>query len=193
MDNKPLYVLLGVLALTGGWFYLDRAPDGSDVALPRAGRTATGGASAAPQPVPGLTQGPNQAASAETGAAPADRAELERVNPRARVKLAALRETTQRPLFELDRRPVIVPAALPAPARAAVAAARVEPRADFQVAGIVAGGANPTVLIKRAGGGASLRVHKGDVIDGWTVEAIGTDQVTVRRDGTKLVMRLFGK
>jgi hypothetical protein len=181
-DNKRLYVLLGVLALLAGWLAYDRSTEVIEVVQPRAGRpaVATSGGTAPSIGRPGPV-------------GPVDSAELERVNPRARVKLGALRDTTQRPLFETDRRPVVVPVVMAPPVSAPVASPRVEPRVDFQLAGIVAGGANPTVLIKRAGGGSSLRVHKGDVIDGWTVDVISTDQVTVRRDGTKIVLRLFGK
>jgi len=62
-----------------------------------------------------------------------------------------------------------------------------------QLMGVVLGGGRAVALVKSAGGGATLMLHTGDTVDGWTVVGIAARQIAVARDDVQQVVNLeFG-
>lgn len=92
-------------------------------------------------------------------------------------QIAALPETTARPLFNTTRR-----AAPAAPARQAPAAN--EPAAAmlgrYKLSGVVIDGKTRKVLVAPATGGKIVSVSEGDMLDGWKVERISPESLTLR-------------
>ncbi len=105
--------------------------------------------------------------------------------------LESLPETTARPLFNSTRRPP--------PAAARPAASAPEPAAAvmgrYRLSGVLIDGKTRKVLVAPAAGGKIVSVSEGDTLDGWTVEKIAPESLTLRSgDRTEVVeLRAAGK
>lgn len=125
-----------------------------------------------------------------------EREELVRQNPVAAVPLSALQATVDRPLFSPSRRPPPSPDALSTadtgPAETLEGeAADGAADAPFTLLGVASGSARTIALLRRLDGADVLRVRVGEEIDGWTIEAIAADSITLRRGQETRVLRLF--
>ncbi len=88
--------------------------------------------------------------------------------------------TTERPLF-LPTRRRIEPEEPPAP-EAAPAPEVKKPPLEVVVSGVIMAESRQFALVRRQAGGETLRLAKGDTIDGWTVGSVLPDRVVFRRD-----------
>ena len=88
--------------------------------------------------------------------------------------LEEMRETTRRPLFTASRRPQ--------PPRGQ-RRREVAGLAGYVLAGVVIAGNTRIAMLRSRTGAGNLRVRVGDKVAGWTVAAIDSRSVTVRRDG----------
>ena len=92
-------------------------------------------------------------------------------------------EVVERPLFFRSRRPPDPDAAPPPEAPPA-------PKADFVLTGLVISGKERLALLRPAGSKTVARVHQGEEIEGWRVEAIHADRVVLKRGETVQEIRL---
>lgn len=90
--------------------------------------------------------------------------------------LESLPETAARPLFNTTRRALPV-AARPAPAAPEPAAAMM---GRYRLSGVVIDGRTRKVLVAPAAGGKIVSVAEGDMLDGWKVERISPESLTLR-------------
>lgn len=88
--------------------------------------------------------------------------------------VSALTETTARPLFSPTRRPVPGAAAAPAPGTAAALFNR------YRLQGVVIDGNRRRVLLAPAPGGKTLSIGEGESVDGWTIDRIAPERLTLR-------------
>ncbi len=113
---------------------------------------------------------------------------------RPRVDLAALTvpgleaysQTRERPLFLSTRRVIAA-----APDNAGDAPAGLMDRYVFT--GVVIAPDQRLVLLRPIGGGGVRRVAEGDVLDGWLIEEIANDFLTIVADGRREVVPLVGQ
>lgn len=96
--------------------------------------------------------------------------------------LQAFAETVARPLFLATR--------LDAPDTARAAADKALILGRYAFVGAVSAPGRSIVLLAPAGGGATVRVREGEVLDGWTVREIGADYMRLERDGTESLVPL---
>ncbi|MCW5730873.1 MAG: hypothetical protein KIT20_08960 [Alphaproteobacteria bacterium] len=143
----------------------------------------------------GIAAWPWLAPLAASDAAPAERepaaaAHEEGVLP----PLESLRETLARPLFNPSRRPVpeSADASGLAPVRVALAPAASAERsfAAYRLQGVVITRDQRKILLGPAGGGRPLVLQEGDEHDGWTVEKIEQEQITLRAGERREVLPL---
>ncbi len=93
-------------------------------------------------------------------------------------------EVVERPLFFRSRRAPDPDAAPPPEAEAA-------PKADFVLTGLViVSGKERLALLRPAGSKTVERVHQGEEIEGWRVEAIHADRVVLKKGETVQEIRL---
>ncbi len=93
-------------------------------------------------------------------------------------------EVVERPLFFRGRRPPDPDAAPPPEAEAA-------PKADFVLTGLViVAGKERLALLRPVGSKTVERVHQGQEIEGWRVEAIHADRVVLKKGETVREIRL---
>ena len=64
------------------------------------------------------------------------------------------------------------------------------PSSDFEVVGIVVSDGDRFVLVKARNGARPEPIREGQVIDGWSIQAIGTDHVKMRRGATEVNVAL---
>ncbi len=123
---------------------------------------------------------PADDAAADAGAGP--RVDLGAL---ALLGLDAFPQTRERPLFLSTRRAI---------AAASDGAAAVGGLMDrYVVTGVVIAPNRRLVLLRPAGGGGVLRIAEGDVLDGWLIEEIANDFLTVVADGRREVVPLVGR
>ena len=104
---------------------------------------------------------------------PADPLALPSVPP-----LGQLTETTARPLFSPTRRPVPGVAGADSPPGSAAALFN-----RYRLQGVVIDGSRRRVLLAPAPGGRTLSVGEGESVDGWTIERIAPERLTLRSGG----------
>jgi hypothetical protein len=178
--RSSLPLLLGLAVVLAGVVYWDRGAEwiaGSarspGAAAPEKGRAATA------------------AAGDEAGAGGDNQAS----HPLAGLALNDLRDTVQRPLFEKRRRPVAPPpartVALPAPAP--VPARRADPDALTLLGILTSENQGAIALVRRNQTGQNMRLQEGDTVDGWTVERIETEAVTLKQGDSEIALQLFRK
>lgn len=97
--------------------------------------------------------------------------------------IEAFDEVVERPLFFRSRRPPD-PDAAPPPEAAAAA------KTDFVLTGLVISGKERLALLRPTGSKIVERVHQGEEIEGWRVEAIHADRVVLKRGETVQEIRL---
>ena len=90
-----------------------------------------------------------------------------------------------RPLFSEGRRP-FVPALVPV---AQSAPAPSHPSLPLELAGTYLTGTDQAALLL-VSGGTPAWLRKGQLIEGWRIEAIAQDRVELRKDGVRQVLRL---
>ncbi|WP_162914808.1 hypothetical protein [Desertibaculum subflavum] len=88
--------------------------------------------------------------------------------------LSDLKETTARPLLSPTRRPVPGAAAEAAPGTAAALFNR------YRLQGVVIDGNRRRVLLAPAPGGRTLSIGEGESVDGWTIDRIAPERLTLR-------------
>lgn len=168
-----LPLLLPVLAAMAGLVLWDRQSD---------------------QGTPAIVKGAGKPAAREQ-AATRTVAAGQSINPLADLALDKLRDTVRRPLFEKSRRPVEAPAPLP-PAKTEAPPPPPPRAADenaLSLLGIVASEGRTIALLKRNQTGQNIRVEVGDAVDGWTIEHIEPQRVTLRQGDTRIALQLFRK
>ncbi len=95
--------------------------------------------------------------------------------------LATLTETVDRPLFSPERRPSLeTPEVVMA---APVASAREEPPPSLVLTAVVLEPGRRLALFRRGVGDTALRALEGERVEGWTVQSVREDGVTLERDG----------
>lgn len=97
--------------------------------------------------------------------------------PLALPALAALAETTARPIFNASRRaePQGTPVRLtPGAARSDLILGR------YRLVGVIASGSRTTLKLQPVGGGKIREIGPGDTLDDWTVEAVTPEHLTLR-------------
>jgi hypothetical protein len=103
--------------------------------------------------------------------------------PLETVTLAALSQTTTRPLFNASRRPSPPPTVKPA-------MAPVKPKAThlvgYRLTGIVRSSSQRMILLTEEKSGRVVKLHEGDQVDGWLLVSIGTDHVRLSRAGHEI-------
>lgn len=85
-----------------------------------------------------------------------------------------LSATLARPLFSPTRRPLPEGVAEPPPGTAAAVLNR------YRLQGVVIDGSRRRVLLVPAPGGKTLSVGEGDSVDGWTIDRIAPERLTLR-------------
>lgn len=100
--------------------------------------------------------------------------------PREAATLAALAQTTARPLFNASRRPSPPPAVKPA-----IAPVKPQPThlVGYRLTGIVRSSSQRLILLTEGKSGRVVKLHEGDRVDGWLLISIGTDHVRLSRGG----------
>jgi len=105
--------------------------------------------------------------------------------------LDALTETVDRPLFSPERRPPAeqAPAEVAPLPRAEVA---LQPPPRLELSAVIIEPQRRLALF-RAASGASLRAEEGERVEGWTLQEVRDDGVTLERDGRthELALRTF--
>jgi hypothetical protein len=99
---------------------------------------------------------------------------------------AAVEQIAARPLFSDTRRPYQPP---PEPVAAAAAPEPAELALPLELAGTFLTGTDQAALLL-VSGGTPAWLRKGQLIDGWRIEAIAQDQVQLRKGGRLQVLRL---
>lgn len=118
-------------------------------------------------------------------------------NPLAGLTIASLEAITARPLFNPTRAPAPAPVAeAPPPEPAPVPEApppEAEPinPADFTPLAIASNDGGATAVIRWNPTGEVFRLKRGQTMEGFEVAAIGERDVTVKRDGQAVVLKLF--
>ena len=126
---------------------------------------------------------------------PAAKAADQGINPLADLGLDKLRDTVRRPLFEKSRRPIAAPAPPPVSKvdpEGPVASHSADQNA-LSLLGVVASEGRTIALLKRNQTGQNVRAEVGDAIDGWTIERIEPQRVTLRQGDTQMALQLFRK
>ena len=100
--------------------------------------------------------------------------------------LEAYPQTRERPLFLSTRRVIAA-----VPGRPTNAAGRITDRYVFT--GVVIAPDQRLVLLRPVAGGGVRRVAEGDTLDGWLIEEIANDFLTVVADGKREVVPLVGQ
>lgn len=95
-------------------------------------------------------------------------------------------QTRDRPLFLSTRRVIAATTG-----NAAAAAGIIMDRYVFT--GVVISPDKRLVLLRPVGGGGVMRVAEGDVLDGWLIEEIANDFLTIVADGRREVVPLLGQ
>jgi general secretion pathway protein N len=90
---------------------------------------------------------------------------------------------SQRPLFNPERVPDPVPAA-PAAGPGAAAPSALGDLSEYRLVGIAGDNQTQRALIRKSGGPAAT-YKPGDILDGWTIERIGADGVSISGGGRK--------
>lgn len=106
-------------------------------------------------------------------------------DPLSGLRLDDLSATRERPLFRPSRRapqpaPVAAPAPPPAPVEAQPAALEPPP---FDLVGAVVGPHDAIALLRNRATNEVVRLHKGEVAQGWRAATIAMRSVTLERDG----------
>lgn len=175
-----LPLLLPVLAVLAGVVLWDR----SDETAPKDAGVKLGAAKAAAKLSPREPAATSPASAGQS------------INPLAALSLDKLRDTVGRPLFEKSRRPVEPPAPLAAPKIEAPPPPPPAPAADdgaLSLLGIVASEGRTIALLRRNFTGQNVRVEVGDAVDGWTIERIEPQRVTLRQGDKRIALQLFRK
>lgn len=167
-------LMLGLAGLLAVLVYLDRSGPSEDTAAPP------------PQTTPPAIG--NTARLPSNGATPT----LVR-NPLADLRLADLRDTIARPLFEPTRRPhepprSVVPPPPPPPPTQPAAGGTEPPR--HRLLGVIMTSERSLALLAGSDG-KSLRVEIGDVLDGWQVKRIAPTEVVLSQKGRDTTLRIF--
>lgn len=100
--------------------------------------------------------------------------------------LGAYPQTRERPLFLSTRRVIVA-----VPDSAGDTAGGLMDRYVFT--GVVIAPDQRLVLLRPVGGGGVRRVAEGDVLDGWLIEEIANDFLTIVADGRREVVPLVGQ
>jgi len=93
--------------------------------------------------------------------------------------LAALSETTARPLFASSRRPPVPETA----AKSAPAKTRPARLVGYRLTGIVRSSSHRLILLTEEKSGRVVELREGEQVDGWRLTSIGTDNIRLARDG----------
>ena len=104
--------------------------------------------------------------------------------------ISAYAEIVERPLFSRARKAFAAPR--PAPIVVAAPAPRAEaPRSsNIQLAGVIYDGVQFVALIKTNPSADLLEARQGEIIDGWTIDAIGAEEIRLRKAGVEDVVSL---
>lgn len=104
--------------------------------------------------------------------------------------ISAYAELIERPLFSRSRKAYAAPR--PAPVAVAAPAPRAEaPRnSNFQLSGVIFDGEDFIALIRTNAGADLMEVRQGEIVEGWTVDAIGAEEIRLRRNGGEDVVSL---
>lgn len=184
--NRAAVMAIVALALAG-LLYLDWSSGNKD----------SGTVEAVRRPVKGLDSNVEPSAAPKASSRPV--AETTKGHPLAGLELAALSETTARPLFERTRRPYVPPPPPPPPpAPVAKAAPPPPPPAAppppepirLRLVGVIASRDQTTAVVTRQGG-QTVRVEIGDIVDGWEVRDIKATEIILARDGRNVSIQLF--
>ncbi len=124
-------------------------------------------------PIPDLSLA---ARPASTAASPAMAGPAPRDPPRLE-PLDAFSEVVERPVFFRTRRPPDPEAEPPPQAEAAS-------KADFVLSGLIISGKDRLALLRPVRSATVERVHEGEEIDGWLVQAVHADRVVLKRGET---------
>jgi type II secretory pathway component PulC len=118
-----------------------------------------------------------QTARKDTGAAP--------LNPLGAIEPSSYQDFVERPLFSATRRK---PKAPDAEEQAAVAVA---PSIDLKLLGVITSPDGSIAQVSSGDGSTSQSLRQGESIEGWTVVAIETSNVTLSRDGETMALAIF--
>lgn len=117
------------------------------------------------------------------------------LNPLSELKVGALEEITNRPLFNPLRRPAPPPP--PAVAEAPEVAEPVQEAGinpeDFALLAIASGDFGRTAVVRWNPTNEVLHLKLGQQLSGWEITEVGDREVTIGRDGKTLVLKLFQK
>ena len=94
----------------------------------------------------------------------------------------------QETFFGIVERPVFADSRRPVPGREPDGGS--SPVFDFEVVGIVVTGSDRFVLVKAGDGAPPEPVREGQVVAGWSVQAISVDHVRLRRGATEMDVAL---
>lgn len=120
-------------------------------------------------PLPDLSLAARPTLTVAAGSAPRDPPRLE--------PLDAFSEVVERPVFFRTRRPPDPEADPPPQAEAAS-------KADFVLSGLIISGKDRLALLRPVRSATVERVHEGEEIDGWLVQAVHADRVVLKRGET---------
>jgi len=134
-------------------------------------------------PLPDLSPAARPASPASVASAAAGPASLDlpRLEP-----IGAFAEVVERPVFFQTRRPPDPEAEPPPQAEAA-------PKADFVLSGLILSGKERLALLRPVRSATVERVHEGEEIEGWLVQAVKADRVVLKRGETVQEIRLEDK
>jgi general secretion pathway protein N len=116
----------------------------------------------------------SSAANAEGPQRPASTSDASNLPP-----IDAYAEVVKRPLFSTTRQP-------PPPAAAQDSTGK----SSFVLIGIVISQSERTALIQAGRGATIARLREGQTVDGWTVQSIAADRVTLERGGVRQELKL---
>ena len=111
-------------------------------------------------------------------------------NPLHKLKREQLKETIERPLFSVTRRPFVEPKR--AARRKQKPAPRKKRSVRYKLLGVLTDRDRSVALVKILGDGKHIRVAKGDQIHGWEVDLINRHKILLRKKGKKLqILNLY--
>jgi hypothetical protein len=95
-------------------------------------------------------------------------------------------DIVSRPIFHASRRPWVAPPSAGSPvtgAQPASVAPPPAPPAQWTLTGTITQDGAPAAILRSASITTALVVHEGDLVDGWTVQAIRHDRLIFERSG----------
>jgi hypothetical protein len=163
MNNRRLYLLLGLAGLLAAAVMLDRLGGSGEPALSSVVTATT------PPPT-------------DAGTAP-----LSGVNPASRIGFEDFHDVDDRPLFNPSRQRVSVATA----GAAGTAVADGLSLGEMVLVGLVASPDHKFAVLQRKSGGRTIRIEQGQDMDGWRLVDVATAEAVFEKDGVRQPLRLF--